>query len=449
MPGMDGIELATTILKKNNRELFPIIFITARPYDEEHLVKFYESGIIDYIAKPFRKFILVSKIKILLELNRQKQEIAVSEKMYRMLLDATPEGIVIMDLTGRIQDASTISLQVFGVKDKDDLIGKDFFSFVSTEDRPRFQEVIDTTIRDGLIRNVEFRLIKTRVIHFISEVSTTLIHDNDGNPNAFMAIIRDISHRKKTEQQRIQTERMASLGEMASGIAHEINQPLNNISIGLENLLAEITSKAEVDQDYIAKKSQRVFDNVERIAHIIDHIRSFSRGQDDDIRSSFKIEESVRNSVAMVSEQFKEKNIELKLNIQDNISLIAGNTYKLEQVIVNLLINAKDAIEEKKEELKTEFQKLVEISINQETQYIILEVADNGIGISQENIDHILVPFYTTKETGKGLGLPISYRIIKELNGTMEIQSERLKGTTVRIIIPLENVKTRKHAEKA
>jgi len=440
MPGMDGLELATTILKKNNRELFPIIFITARPYEEEQLIKFYQSGIIDFINKPFRKFILLSKIKILLELNRQKQKIAVSEKMYRTLLDASPEGIIIMDPSGQIQDVSKVSLMVFGVKNKQDLINRDFFSFISPEDHPRIKDVINRSPQMVPAQNVEIRVKKTDKSQFIGEISTTVIYDNDGIPSAVMAIIRDISERKQAEQQQIQTERMASLGEMATGIAHEINQPLNNISFGLDNLLAEISKHPEIDQSYFETKSRRIFDNIDRISYIIDHIRTFSQGQDDIMRISFSINDSILNGVSMISEQIKQKGIDLILSLDDGIDSVVGNTYQFEQVILNLLLNAKDAIDEKRTGLSDDFEKVIRVTSYQQNSTIYVEVSDNGIGMTPGSMNQVMFPFYTTKESGKGtgLGLSISLGIIKELNGTIEVESQYWKGTTLRIVIPVE-----------
>jgi signal transduction histidine kinase len=117
--------------------------------------------------------------------------------------------------------------------------------------------------------------------------------------------------------------------------------------------------------------------------------------------------------------------------------------------MLNLLINAKDALEEKKQKVDESFNKRIEISVHKTINQVIIEVKDNGIGIPPENIDKILLPFYTTKPPGEGtgLGLSISYGIIKELNGELEIQSEVLKGTTIRIVIPIVHFKAKNKAK--
>ena len=142
----------------------------------------------------------------------------------------------------------------------------------------------------------------------------------------------------------------------------------------------------------------------------------------------------------MVSEQFKHNGIHFVLNLDGILPEVVGNTYKFEQVMVNLIINAKDAIEEKADTLNTDFVKAVEISSYREHQHIYVEVKDNGIGIESKDVDKVMLPFYSTKKEGlgTGLGLSISFGIIRDMNGTIEIQSERLKGTTIRIMIPVK-----------
>jgi signal transduction histidine kinase len=127
----------------------------------------------------------------------------------------------------------------------------------------------------------------------------------------------------------------------------------------------------------------------------------------------------------------------------DNIPSLAGNAYRFEQVMVNMLINAKDAIEDKKKKSCTKFQKKIDIQTLLSDNHVIVEIKDNGIGIKPEDIDKVLLPFFTTKAPGQGtgLGLSISYGIIKELGGEIDIQSKEQIGTTIQIKIPVQESK--------
>jgi len=362
-----------------------------------------------------------------------------SENMYRTLLDASPEGILILDLSGHITEVSGIALEIFGTENKQDLIGSHFLRFIHRDSIKRVRNVIEKTISEGLEQDTEFILTKIDHKQFIGEVSTTLIQESNGMPRSFMAIIRDISQRKEIEKQMIHTERMAGLGEMATGIAHEINQPLNTISMSLDNMLLEISKTENENNSYLVGKINKIFENISRISKIIDHIRAFSRGQDDYIPTAFDINESIKNALSMVSVQCRHRGIDLITDFSMNMPLILGNTYRFEQVILNLIINAKDAVEEKEKQIS--FNKEIRLCTFLAGHNLCIEIEDNGEGIKKEDIGNVMLPFYSTKEVGKGtgMGLAISFGIIKEMKGKIDIRSEVLKGTSIRITLPANN----------
>ncbi|MEI6901190.1 MAG: HAMP domain-containing sensor histidine kinase, partial [Bacteroidota bacterium] len=166
-------------------------------------------------------------------------------------------------------------------------------------------------------------------------------------------------------------------------------------------------------------------------------IRTFSRSNDDFISTAFDLNLSIENAVSMISEQFKHLGIKLTYELEKSIPMITGNTFKFEQVILNLLTNSKGAVMERKNENEGNYKMEIGIRSYVENQLIIVEVLDNGIGISNEDINNIMLPFYTTKDAGKGtgLGLSISYQIIKELGGAIEISSKILEGTQIKLVI--------------
>ena len=252
--------------------------------------------------------------------------------------------------------------------------------------------------------------------------------------------MRDISQRKKTEAKQIHADRMANLGEMATGIAHEINQPLNIISMIMDKILFESAKTETIDIEFFKNKSDQIFENIIRIRNIIDHIRAFSRTQDDYVLIAFDINSSIENATSMIVAQFKYLGISLNLQLGKQIPQIFGNTYKFEQVIVNLLINAKDAVIEKKSKQKGFCDMIVEIRTYHENQFLIVEITDNGIGIENDDINNIILPFYTTKKEGKGtgIGLSICYQIIKEMNGTIDITSDKFNGTKIKLILNIQ-----------
>lgn len=389
---------------------------------------------------------IIAQHGILQDLTEQKQNekaLRESEKMYRTLLNASPEGIVIMNMKGIITEISNITLEIFGAEKKSEFIGVHFFNFIPRPELSKLKEVLNKTQTEGLVQNVEFILNRKNHSQFICELSTTLIQETDGRPKSYMAIIRDISQRKKIEQQLIRTERLVSLGEMASAMAHEINQPLLSITLGIENLFNKIEQVNAVDETYFHNKSEKIFNDIARIGRIIDHVRAFSRDNDDYIYTSFDINNSIENAIAMISEQFKHYEISLILRLDENIPPLNGNTYRFEQVILNLLNNARDALESKTKLLKHDFERTINIRSWRDDQKIYVEIKDNGSGISPSVIDRIMLPFYTTKEVGKGtgLGLSVSFGIIKEMNGNIDVESDPPNGTLFRLTLPVARIK--------
>jgi PAS domain S-box-containing protein len=371
------------------------------------------------------------------ELKLAEQARKISEEKYKTMLDASPDGILLTDLKGIITEASEIGLELFGADKREDLVGKNFFRFIPSAEKKNIREIIEKTMNEGLAQNTELTIKKKNQAVFVSETSTTLLQDANGEPLSFMIIVRDISQRKKTETKQMHADRMANLGEMASGIAHEINQPLNIISMVMDKILIETTRTANVDKGFLAVKSEKIFENITRIRNIIDHVRAFSRTNDDYVLTAFDLNLSIRNAVSMIAEQFKHLGITLNLMLDNEIPPITGNTYKFEQVIINLLVNAKDAVIDRRTQQQDSSELIIGIRSFQDNQLLIVEITDNGIGIGKDDINNIWLPFYTTKDEGKGtgLGLSICYQIIKSMGGTIDIASTKLKGTTIKIAL--------------
>lgn len=283
---------------------------------EEKAVEMIKAGAHDYLLKDnMTRFAEVVKrelreSKLRKQLAETNKALAISEERYRTMIKASPDGIFLTDLKGIITEVSATGLDLYGTTESKDLVGMPFSSFLPSTEQTSLSEIFGKTLSEGLAQNVEIRMIKNDQSLLSTETSATLLHDPDGTPISFMMIIRDISQRKTLEMQLIHSERMAALGELASGIAHEINQPLNTISLAMDNILDEIAAKEKIEQGYIRKKSEKIFDNITRVRNIIDHIRVFSRGHDDSILSGFNVNLSIQNAVSMISEQFKHHDIQ-------------------------------------------------------------------------------------------------------------------------------------------
>lgn len=464
MPGMNGYELAVRINEEHTENKVPIIFITANIFSEIEELKGYDAGAVDYIYKPFSSQILKSKVSIFLDLYNQKQkilkdaillrntteqlrevnlELQKSEQKFRTMVNASPDGVLFVDLKGIIREISEIGYELLGGNSKEELIGCQVLRFVSPGSIKIIRNILTNTLTEGLTQDAELNLVKLNGTHFLGEISTTLIQHTDGSPLSFIIVVRDISQRKKIQAKQIHADRMANLGQMAAGMAHEINQPLNIISMVMDKILYEADKTETIDVAYLKNKSNKIFDNLTRIRNIIDHIRVFSRNQFEYIPIAFSINKSIENAVSMIMEQFKHLGIDLRMNLSDEIPEVTGNTYQFEQVIINLLTNAKDAVIERKKLEDESFIPQISVATGMDGDLLIATIHDNGTGIEKEYLNDIMLPFFSTKEEGKGtgLGLSISYQIIKDMGGVIDVESMSMCMTDIKIIFNINNLK--------
>lgn len=251
--------------------------------------------------------------------------------------------------------------------------------------------------------------------------------------------------KKREQQQRllIQKSKLESMGELAAGIAHEINQPLGGISMGLDNILFKLSMDI-VPEEYLRKKIDAMFSDIDRIRQIINHVRVFSRDQKNLVDEVVDINEVINDSISLISRQYKNHNIEIALKLSNEECLTLGNKYRIEQVFLNLLSNAKFAVDEKfEDEIGPNYSKKIEITSFKNGKIVVVEFRDNGTGIPEHQITNIFDPFFTTKdvENGTGLGLSISYGIIKEMKGDIKVESKEKKYTKICVEMPVLEVK--------
>lgn len=247
---------------------------------------------------------------------------------------------------------------------------------------------------------------------------------------------------KETQNQLVQSAKLASIGELTAGVAHELNQPLMIIRTTAQ-LISQKLHKDTLNTDYLREKLESVERNTKRMMNIINHLRTFSRQTKGEFEP-VDINKIIQSSFLMIGEQLKIRDIKVIRDLAEDLPKVHGDDNQLEQVILNLLNNSRDAIESKlaARESDTELQKNIVITTrvpSDAKDQIEILFKDTGCGIPQESLKNIFDPFYTTKEVGKGtgLGLSISYGIIQNHNGEIDIEKTGPEGTTFRIRLPL------------
>ena len=237
------------------------------------------------------------------------------------------------------------------------------------------------------------------------------------------------------------TFRLSTLGEMASAMAHEINQPLSIISLVSESIFRDI-EKDRIDISLLPKDLKDILHSIKRIDRIITHMQTFARQPGE--WKLIEPEQMLDNAFIILGEQFRVHGIIVSRHIEKNLPPIETDPNQLEQVFINILINADQVLDEKKSqkgELGESFQKQIVINIFQEGEDVVFEFADNGYGVPDEIKSRIFEPFFTTKEMGKGtgLGLSIAYSILNQsLKGRIRVEDNQMRGASFKVAIPVD-----------
>jgi histidine kinase len=251
-------------------------------------------------------------------------------------------------------------------------------------------------------------------------------------------MVIDVTERIEAEQQVIQANKMATLGEMATGVAHELNQPLSVIQM-ISNLFVRKLDRGDLpDKESLSDISTKLRVNVDRASKIINHMREFGRKSALEV-SSVRINEVILKSLDFFSQQLRLRDIEVILDLEHELPSIKADPNRLEQVFINLLTNARDAIEEKSlQEPLSQGEKRITIRTCSNRRYVFAEICDSGAGIPKDLTHKVFEPFFTTKTVGKGtgLGLSISYRIISDYGGTIHAVSKEGQGACFDIRFP-------------
>ncbi|GCE12543.1 sensor histidine kinase [Tengunoibacter tsumagoiensis] len=241
---------------------------------------------------------------------------------------------------------------------------------------------------------------------------------------------RELELREKQEQL-VQAGKLATLGELTTGVAHELNNPLNNIGLFIGNSIDLIElGMADTEPERILQELANAMQQVRKATEIISHLRTFGRAASVS-REPMVINQVIERAISLMQEQLRLRQIEVRLEFPADDMVVIGNAIQLEQVFINLLTNARDA-------MSTTAHKIVTITCTQGAKWVDISVRDTGPGIPEGLEQRIFDPFFTTKEVGAGtgLGLSITYGIIKEHQGTIMVENHPGEGATFLIQLP-------------
>ncbi len=253
--------------------------------------------------------------------------------------------------------------------------------------------------------------------------------------SAVTLILKDVTEKIKMEGRLVQTAKLAALGEMAAGVAHELNSPMTVI-IGTAQMVARELQKA--GQSEQSEELDDIVNSGLRCKRIVQNLLTFSR-QDQQPATEIDLNAEARLVLGMIKYQINRSQIAITEHLAENLPRLSANGPQIQQVLTNFLINARDAMTEVERQEKT-IKVATELQIKSGQRFAVLSVTDNGIGIKPENLGKIFTPFYTSKEAtkGTGLGLSVSLGIAESHNGTIEVASTLGQGSTFALVLPID-----------
>jgi len=393
-----------------------------------------------------------------LKVEERTKELAEERDYTRNLLDSIPVAISISSPEGEVIEGNRTLVEMFGYRSQEEFLKLPASAFYYDKgDGERFFELLEK----GPVENFEIRLKRKDGSLFWGSMFSIRQITETGETR-FINAIEDITKRKQAEEdvraketQLIHTGRLSSLGEMATGIAHEINQPLSVISMAAESTLRDI-DKNRFDISTVPRDLEAIMKNVKRIDRIIGHMRTFARkpGEIRDVEP----EEVLNNAFILLGEQFRAHGISFYREIEENLPLIKTDANQLEQVFVNILTNARQVLDEREEEATKKgerFDKRMVCKISrermEENEWVVYEFADNAFGVPEEMKTRVFEPFFTTKEAGEGtgLGLSIAYGIVTQsLSGKIWVEDNEQGGASFKVAMVVKDKTTETRRRK-
>ncbi|MBL4691948.1 MAG: PAS domain S-box protein, partial [Magnetovibrio sp.] len=367
-----------------------------------------------------------------------------SEAKFRSIYQSTTVvAIITIDETNIITTWNTGAKHIFGYEENE-IIGGPMLSLLAKRYRKDHISGITRVLRGENYHpsgtSLEMRGLNKNGHEFPLELSIGVW--KSGKETFFSIIIVDITQRKHAQDQLIQSAKMATIGEMASGITHELNQPMNIIRMGIEYEQILI-QRGETNLDQIAKTLRKTEQQILRMSDIITHMRAFSRIENAG-QSAFDAVQAAVDSCKLFNAQVSGVDIQFKSKIPNENILVIGHAIRLEQVILNLLSNALDAVVSQHRTGHEETEALVQMALFTDPNHknVIITVEDTGGGIADEVMPHIFNPFVTTKDTGQGtgLGLSVSCGIVENMKGSITVSNHAFKdqrGARFTITLPI------------
>jgi PAS domain S-box-containing protein len=376
-----------------------------------------------------------------------------SEQRYKTLVEMHPDAISLLDLEGNVLALNQRAAVMGGYDNSENIIGKNALEFILPENHEYFKSRLQRILETEFLEPTEYTFQKKDGSTLITESCASLVKDSNGNPEAILSIDRDITDRKRAEEEKKQLEahfrqaqKMEAIGTLAGGIAHDFN---NLLSVIMGNASVMLFGMDPSDENY------ETLEDIEQAAQsastLTSELLGFARKEGYEVRP-ISLNNLIRHSFEAFARTKKE--ITMHQELAEDLSAIEADENQMNQVLLNIFINASDAMpgggDFYLKTMNTTHENLRGIHPHPKPgKYVLLSITDSGEGMDQETQEHIFEPFFTTKgkNRGAGLGLASVYGIISSHGGYIKVDSEKGRGTTFSIYLPASEKEVQRPAE--
>jgi len=357
------------------------------------------------------------------------KELKQSEEKYGVLVENATECIYLLDLEGKLLHINRGCIELNEFSNPDEIIGKYFYEIVDKEYKKRVKDILAKCKKGESFLNYEYRSATEKGNIKWWELNLVPIRTEDRKIINILGVSRDITEKKKYEHQVARLDRLASLGTLSAGIAHEIRNPLSFIKINLQ------TVKRAYKDEFLGESIGNALEGVENIEKIIENTLQFAKPAEPNF-SEEDINLIINSVLLLMKPEFEKKNVTVKLSLYEKLPILKIDPKQITQIFINLLNNAIQAVEpDGGIMIRSYFKK------GKKTDSVAVDISDNGSGIPDDKLKYIFDPFFTTKPKGTGLGLSIVQNILKMHNADIFIESKINEGTKVSLEFPLKRIK--------
>ena len=426
--GLDLLEAA-----KENGCQTPVILLTGQG-DLKIDIEAMEAGAADYLNKNQIDAPLLERS---LRYARERGEAEERIRKQAALLDKARDAIIAYDMDGHVIYWNKSAERLTGWS-KEEMLGKQANDYLFDDEQREKLPSCWKAVKETDEWKGELHQQTKDGEEIIVESRWTLVREADGTPESVLVINTDITERKQLESQFLRSQRMESIGRLVSGIAHDLGNLLVPISLGVKVLQQRFSDDAKA-----IRTLSMIQNSAERGSDMVEQVLAFARGVEGE--RVIVQPETVISDVHNITEETFPEEVDVQVELDDDLEQVMGDATQVQQVLMNLCVNARDAMPDGgtltiRAENTTLDEEDARKTIDAEPgEYVYLAVSDTGVGMSDEVIDKIFEPFYTTKPEGEGTGLGLStaYSIIKGHDGFIDVSSTKGKGTTFRIFLPV------------